>query len=36
MGLKKGVYMKIKKDYKELIKHLMDVEQSALEKLGDS
>jgi len=28
--------MKIKKDYKELIKHLMDVEQSALEKLGDS
>ncbi len=36
MGLKKGVYMKIKKDYKELIKHLIEVEQSALEKLGDS
>jgi len=36
MGLKKGVYMKIKKDYKELIKHLIDIEQSALEKLGDS
>ena len=36
MGLKKGVYMKIKKDYKELIAHLIEVEQSALEKLGDS
>jgi len=36
MGLKKGVYMKIKKDYKELIKHLINVEQTALEKLGDS
>lgn len=36
MGLKKGVYVKIKKDYKELIAHLIDVEQSALEKLGDS
>lgn len=36
MELKKGVYMKIKKDYKELIKHLIDIEQSALEKLGDS
>ncbi len=36
MGLKKGVYMKIKKDYKQLIDHLIDVEQSALEKLGDS
>jgi hypothetical protein len=36
MGLKKGVYMKIKKDYKELMNHLIDVEQSALEKLGDT
>jgi hypothetical protein len=36
MGLKKGVYMKIKKDYRELINHLIDVEHSALEKLGDS
>ena len=36
MGLKKGVYVKIKKDYKELVAHLIDVEQSALEKLGDS
>jgi hypothetical protein len=36
MGLKKGVYMKIKKDYRELITHLIDVEQSALAKLGDS
>tara|TARA_R110000851_G_scaffold576_3_gene1995 strand:- start:570 stop:680 length:111 start_codon:yes stop_codon:yes gene_type:complete len=36
MGLKKGVYMKIKKDYKELMNHLIDVEQSALEKLGSS
>jgi len=36
MGLKKGVYMKIKKDYKELIAHLIEVEQSALEKLGNS
>ena len=27
--------MKIKKDYKELMNHLIDVEQSALEKLGD-
>jgi len=30
------VYMKIKKDYKQLIDHLIDVEHSALEKLGDS
>jgi len=36
MGLKKGVYMKINKDYRELITHLIDVEQSALAKLGDS
>ena len=36
MGLKKGVHMKIKKDYKELITHLINVEQTALEKLGDS
>ena len=35
MGLKKGVYMKINKDYRELITHLIDVEQSALAKLGD-
>jgi hypothetical protein len=28
--------MKIKKDYKELMNHLIDVEQSALEKLGDT
>ena len=36
MGLKKGVYIKIKKDYRELINHLIDVEHSALEKLGNS
>ena len=35
MGLKKGVYMKINKDYRELITHLIDVEQAALAKLGD-
>ena len=36
MGLKKGVYIKIKNDYRELINHLIDVEHSALEKLGNS
>ena len=36
MELKKGVYMEIKKDYKQLINYLTNVEQSALEKLGDS
>ena len=36
MKLKKGEYMRIRKNYKELVNHLIDIEQSALEKLGDT
>jgi|TARA_R110000803_G_scaffold73427_1_gene137262 hypothetical protein len=36
MGLKKETYVSIRKSYKELTDRLIDIEQSALRKIGDS